>query len=80
MLVYNLAHSKYAISMARKMGARIYAFPQDITEVKPKMIMIIFACLMYQDYSTYPKWTLRTKETSVIVSIAYLAVLSKMAE
>ncbi|RXG73373.1 Plastin-3 [Armadillidium vulgare] len=46
----NLANAKYAISLARKIGARIYALPEDITEVKPKMIMTVFACLMARDY------------------------------
>ena len=35
--------------MGRKIGARIYALPEDIVEVKPKMIMTIFACLMGLD-------------------------------
>ena len=46
----NLANAKYAISMARKIGSRIYALPEDITEVKPKMVMTVFACLMARDY------------------------------
>ncbi|XP_071440139.1 plastin-2 isoform X1 [Hetaerina americana] len=46
----NLANAKYAISMARKTGATVYALPEDITEVKPKMIMTVFACLMAMDY------------------------------
>lgn len=53
MLIYfqdNLANAKYAISMARKAGARVYALPEDITEVKPKMVMTVFACLMALDY------------------------------
>ena len=45
-----LANSKYAISMARKIGAKVYALPEDIAEVKPKMIMTVFACLMARDY------------------------------
>lgn len=45
-----LANAKYAISMARKIGARVYALPEDITEVKPKMVMTVFACLMAMDY------------------------------
>uniref|UniRef100_A0A6M2DIY3 Putative ca2+-binding actin-bundling protein n=1 Tax=Xenopsylla cheopis TaxID=163159 RepID=A0A6M2DIY3_XENCH len=45
-----LANAKYAISMARKTGARVYALPEDITEVKPKMVMTVFACLMALDY------------------------------
>jgi plastin-3 len=45
-----LANAKYAISMARKTGARVYALPEDITQVKPKMLMTVFACLMAMDY------------------------------
>ncbi|CAH0562247.1 unnamed protein product [Brassicogethes aeneus] len=47
----NLANAKYAISMSRKVGARVYALPEDITEVKPKMVMTVFACLMALDYN-----------------------------
>ena len=36
--------------MARKAGARIYALPEDIAEVKPKMVMTVFACLMARDH------------------------------
>ncbi|XP_071995690.1 plastin-1 [Engystomops pustulosus] len=39
-------NAKYAISIARKIGARIYALPEDLVEVKPKMVMTVFACLM----------------------------------
>ena len=37
---------RYAISVARKMGARVYALPDDLVEVKPKMVLTVFACLM----------------------------------
>ncbi|CAH1731904.1 hypothetical protein AGLY_014190 [Aphis glycines] len=53
----NLANAKYAISMARKTGARVYALPEDITEVKPKMVMTLFACLMAIDYVPYMEVT-----------------------
>jgi len=46
----NLANAKYAVSMARKVGARVYALPEDIAEVKSKMVMTVFACLMARDY------------------------------
>lgn len=54
-----LANSKYAISMARKIGAKVYALPEDIAEGKPKMVMTVFACLMARDYvpSTEPNST-----------------------
>jgi hypothetical protein len=35
--------------MARKTGARVYALPEDITEVKPEMVMTVFTCLMAMD-------------------------------
>ncbi|KAH0518474.1 Plastin-2 [Microtus ochrogaster] len=41
-----LNNAKYAISMARKIGARVYALPEDLVEVNPKMVMTVFACLM----------------------------------
>nr|XP_020451141.1 plastin-2-like [Monopterus albus] len=41
-----LNNAKYAVSMARKIGAKVYALPEDLVEVNPKMVMTIFACLM----------------------------------
>nr|XP_043896906.1 plastin-2-like [Solea senegalensis] len=41
-----LDNAKYAISNARKIGAKVYALPDDLVEVNPKMVMTIFACLM----------------------------------
>ncbi|EGD72489.1 L-plastin [Salpingoeca rosetta] len=40
-----LANAKYTITIARKIGAGVYALPEDIVEVKPKMLLTIFACL-----------------------------------
>jgi plastin-3 len=45
-----LDNAKFAISMARKIGAPVYALPEDIVEVKAKMVMTIFACLMIKDF------------------------------
>jgi len=45
-----LGNAKYAISMARKIGAGVYALPEDLVEVKQKMIMTIFACLMARSF------------------------------
>ena len=39
-------NAKYALSVARKIGATIYALPDDLVEVKPKMVLTVFACLM----------------------------------
>ena len=50
-----LDNAKYAISLARKIGARVYALPEDIVEVKSKMVMTVFACLMIKDYQPEQK-------------------------
>ncbi|KAM8908031.1 plastin-3-like isoform 1-T1 [Spinachia spinachia] len=41
-----LNNAKYAISMARKIGAKVYALPEDLVEINQKMVMTVFACLM----------------------------------
>lgn len=43
-------NARYAVSIARKNGARVFALPEDIVEVKQKMVMTIFATLMIKDY------------------------------
>jgi plastin-3 len=43
-------NARYAVSMGRKIGARIFALPEDICECKQKMVMTIFATLMILDY------------------------------
>jgi Calponin homology (CH) domain len=45
-----MANAKLAISLARKIGAQVYALPEDIVQVKQKMVMTVFACLMAIDY------------------------------
>ena len=50
-----LSNASYAISMARKIGAKVYALPEDLVELKSKMILTIFACLMIKDYQPKPK-------------------------
>ncbi|XP_017297304.1 plastin-1 [Kryptolebias marmoratus] len=44
-----LNNAKYVISLARKIGARVYALPDDLVEVNPKMVLTVFACLMGHD-------------------------------
>ncbi|TNN06752.1 Plastin-3 [Schistosoma japonicum] len=44
-----LANAQYAITLARRIGAIVYAMPEDLIELKHKMIMTIFACLMAVD-------------------------------
>ncbi|XP_028399600.1 plastin-2-like [Dendronephthya gigantea] len=46
-----LDNAKYALSMARKIGARVYALPEDLAEVNPKMVLTVYACLMSAVYS-----------------------------
>ena len=41
-----MKNAKYAITMARKIGAPVYALPEDLIEGKEKMVMTIFASLM----------------------------------
>ena len=48
-----MSNAKYAITMARRIGAPVYALPEDLTEVKYKMVMTVFASLMLVDMS----WT-----------------------
>lgn len=45
-LTMTMPCARYAVSMARKIGAKVYALPEDLVEVNPKMVMTIFACLM----------------------------------
>ena len=40
---------KYAITMARRIGAPVYALPEDLHEVNYKMVMTVYASLMYFD-------------------------------
>jgi len=44
-------NAKYAIAMARRIGAPVYALPEDLVEVNHKMVMTIYASLMYFDMS-----------------------------
>ncbi|PVU85260.1 hypothetical protein BB561_006966, partial [Smittium simulii] len=39
-------NSKYAISISRKLGATIFLLPEDIVEIKPKMILTFIGSLM----------------------------------
>jgi len=41
-----LENARYALSCARRIGARVYALPEDIVGLNRKMVMTVFACLM----------------------------------
>lgn len=45
-----MENARYAVSTARKIGARVFCLPEDIVEVKQKMMMTLFATLMIKDY------------------------------
>jgi plastin-1 len=42
-------NAKYAISIARKLGATIFVLPEDILEVKPRLILTFIGALMALD-------------------------------
>lgn len=44
-----MANAKYVLSVARKLGAVIFLLPEDIVEVKPKMILTFIGSLMSVD-------------------------------
>jgi plastin-1 len=44
-----LLNARYAISVARKLGATLFLLPEDITEVKPKMMLTFVASIMAID-------------------------------
>jgi plastin-1 len=45
-------NAKYAISVARKIGATIFLLPEDIVQVKPKMILTFVGTIMALDFSS----------------------------
>lgn len=72
-----LANAKYAISLARKIGARVYALPEDIVEVKAKMVMTVFACLMAQDYNRFSKEEIHEIEKDVMPDVSVDGVMEE---
>ena len=41
-----LRNAQYTLTMARRLGAPVYALPEDIVELNGQMIMTVFAGLM----------------------------------
>ena len=41
-----IRNAQYAVTMARKIGAPVYALPEDIVCLRHKMVMTVFASLM----------------------------------
>lgn len=44
-----MSNAQYAVSTARKIGAAVFCLPEDVVEIKNKMIMTFFASLMAVD-------------------------------
>ena len=42
-----VANAKYGISMARRLGARVYALPEDIVEVSLYILFVICVSLWF---------------------------------
>jgi len=49
----SLQNAKLAISLARRTGAVVFALPEDIVELKAKMLLTIFASLMAVDLGVH---------------------------
>jgi len=49
----NLLNAKLAISLARRIGGVVFALPEDIVELKTKMLLTIFASLMAVDLGVH---------------------------
>jgi len=49
------SNAKYSISVARKVGCCIFCLPEDLVEVKPKMILTFIGAIMAQSLGTSPK-------------------------
>ena len=46
-------NARLAISCARRAGCMIFALWEDIQEVKPKMLLVLFATLMQLDIKNF---------------------------
>eukprot|EP00497_Spongosphaera_streptacantha_P004857 TRINITY_DN5787_c0_g1_i2.p1 TRINITY_DN5787_c0_g1~~TRINITY_DN5787_c0_g1_i2.p1 ORF type:complete len:299 (-),score=115.52 TRINITY_DN5787_c0_g1_i2:229-1086(-) len=56
-----LLNARYAVSIARKMGCTIFLLPEDIVEVRSKMIMTFIAAVMMVDLQTRQMTTAKKK-------------------
>ena len=56
-------NAKYALSIARKVGARVFCTPDDIVEVKPKMILLFIAALWQAELSGATRPSLGSEPT-----------------
>jgi len=65
-----MSNAKYAISMCRKIGARVYALPEDLMEGKDKMVMTVswLALLARSDH------VITTDVIVLIIKLQWLSV------
>ncbi len=49
LILLELLNAKYAISLARKLGCCVFLLPEDIVEVKAKLILTFVGTLMSVD-------------------------------
>ena len=60
-----MRNAQYAVTMARMIGAPVYALSEDIVEGRHKMVMTVFASLMLVDQADqeqYPPSSLTPRE------------------
>ncbi|KAF3701011.1 Serine/threonine-protein kinase atr [Channa argus] len=50
-----LNNAKYAVSLARKIGARVYALPDDLVQVNPKMLLTLASAAEYDQAVQKPR-------------------------
>ena len=48
-----MRNAQYAVTMARMIGAPVYALPEDILEGRHKMVMTVFASIMLVDQADH---------------------------
>eukprot|EP00210_Caulerpa_lentillifera_P001442 g1384.t1 len=63
-------NAKYVLSVARKLGATIFIIWEDITEVKPKMILLLIASFMLLDKQRRRMHRAATINNKIIKSVS----------
>ena len=67
-----MANAKYGISMARRLGASVYALPEDITQVTPINSWSCFCMLpAVLTYSCHVYFSLASKSFCFIVPLVF---------
>uniref|UniRef100_A0A914R5X8 Calponin-homology (CH) domain-containing protein n=1 Tax=Panagrolaimus davidi TaxID=227884 RepID=A0A914R5X8_9BILA len=63
-------NAKYALTSGRKIGARLYALPEQIIEGGQKMVITVFTCLMARDFMPNVHMEDNDKENVEITSLS----------